>query len=248
MPTIQNKIDKWFIDPSSSEHLPDQSRYEWSRPDQEGREESNVRHHARASVSRCVEGGKYQNEWKKGMEKIKNHPESEKCSVYHAAWAIENVNTLGKGGDQEARVGQLLTSVDNLYENENTDAGVFMLISNHYYNVTDWQFINQLDIDTIAEDTRQSTNRGSTHQKFTVFDIPENKHFLVGSADINKGRWGQRDDRENKRDHHRANDPERPRGPTHEVGVKVEGNAFSDIAWTFVALLRRAFVAVTAVL
>jgi len=222
MPNIQQKMNDWFIDLSGDDHLPDQSRYQWQRDSQSDPEESNVRHHAIATVSSVIEGNNYYKKWYNGMNEIPDRSDSDDCSVYHATWSINPVNTLGDDtGAPDGESGNLISNVDS------SGGDLYMMVSHHtgHKKVTDVEWLENLGIDTIAWDSRYS-KYGSFHKKFTVFGIPGKEYALVGSIDINQNRWGRRP--------HKAGDDERPTGPTHDGGVKVEGDALSDIAWAFV--------------
>lgn len=222
MTNIQQKMNDWFIDLSGDEHLPDQSRYQWQREGQSDPEESNVRHHASATVSKKIEGNDYYRAWHDGMDKIPGRSDADDCSVYHATWSINPVNTLGAdSGGQDAELGNLISKVDD------SDGDFFSMVSHHsgHSEVTAVDWLENLGVESIGWDSRYS-EYGSFHKKFTVFDIPQNEYALVGSIDINKNRWGRRP--------HKEGDDERPTGPTHDGGVKVEGDALSDLAWAFV--------------
>jgi phosphatidylserine/phosphatidylglycerophosphate/cardiolipin synthase-like enzyme len=73
-------------------------------------------------------------------------------------------------------------------------------------------------------------SRGSNHFKYTIFKDPSSPYkarALVGSTDIREKRW-------DTSSHSRVDPDRHPSiGPTHEVGVKVEGPAAADIERSF---------------
>lgn len=241
MTSISDKIDKWFID-TKIEDLPiPQTRHRWKPTGSSGGsgslEQSNVRHCAHATVDHVVEGKNYQKKWYDAMDSIAGSSKPDECTVYHAAWKLNDVHILGadanKSGDTPM---ELVNAVD-----DNGVSDMFIAVSGHAGggrgSTPNNEFVNNSGIERVALDTRHPS-AGSFHQKFSVFSSPTLEYGLVGSVDIDKGRWGRRK--------HKKGDKQRPKewstsslewvrkDPTHDVGVKIQGDALSDLAWAFV--------------
>lgn len=223
MPSIEDKIDKWFIDTSKTGQAVPRPRHEWARVGEDA-SASNVRPHAHATVTPIYEGNNYMKKWHDGLTAVANSSDPSKCRVYHSAWRIEQAETLGVGNG-----GTSSTLVENA---ESAGADVYMMGSGHAWMIFETDdFIDDVGVATCAVDTRYASF-GSIHQKFTVFrrSEPEDDSALVGSLDIDGHRWDRRP--------HDHTDPERSGDPTHEIGVEVTGDALSDIEWEFVQRYR----------
>lgn len=227
MTSISKKIDKWFIDVTKSDQLPPQTRHHWA-PETAGENDedvplqpSNLTPHARATVTPLHDGEEYQREWQDSMDAMQNRSDPSDCSVFHAGWKMNNVETKGPGNDGRA----------NMVVQAVVDAGVsvYLALSHHFWSLgganPNDEFIANVGIETAALDNRFG-DAGSIHQKFTVFNRPSGAHGIVGSVDIAEERWGKRGHSEE------ASRPTLP--PTHDMGVRIEGPAVADLSWAFI--------------
>lgn len=221
-PNIQDQMDKWFIDTPTGALL--RKRHQWNKGN--GVIQSNVQNHATADVNFIVEGKQYMQRWYDGMTDVAQASNQQKQRAYHAGWQMEDVEVLGQGSSEDDTPHHLIKKADQ-------GGQVYMLLSDRFKDTTSVTFKNNCDWNgdpgnQVAVDDRYG-NYGSIHQKITVFKNPQGDWAIVGSVDIDRHRWG-------RREHKKGDDPERPDHPgrpTHEAGVKVTGDAVSDIEWEF---------------
>jgi phosphatidylserine/phosphatidylglycerophosphate/cardiolipin synthase-like enzyme len=172
-------------------------------------------------VTLLIDGQNYMRVWHDGVRALIGQANTE---VYHAAWRLEAIRTLG----------QSVPTSDALDTLDAVDAGgvkVYALLSMHVtclpFNVPTNEWLRLHGIWTSCLDQRYA-ERGSNHQKAVCIKNPAGSMAILGSIDISKTRWD--------RDTHLPTDTERdPRfgKPTHDTGVKIQGPAVADIEHSF---------------
>lgn len=199
MPTLQELKDKWFID--------------------EGTEPDLVYRHDGTNVSDSTdnnlvtilgEGNVYMGEWNHQLAEAASWMYSE---IYNVNWGIDNVETIANTPGTEA--------LDALIYAHDQNVTVYQLSCNNPMSLLRNVPSNtKLEIAGIPamRDQRFPPN-GSNHQKLMVAKYASNAVGLIGSIDINEGRF-------DTIDHNGF-------GFTHDFGVKVEGPAVADMEWTF---------------
>jgi phosphatidylserine/phosphatidylglycerophosphate/cardiolipin synthase-like enzyme len=176
-------------------------------------------------VTARIDGQNYMLEWHNMIRAMIGVAGAE---IYHSAWRLEGVHTLGYSHPDS-------NALDTLYDAHSGGVVMYLALSMHTFGgvgFNRWAG-GQLWLHGITNarmDNRFPT-RGSNHAKFACLKHPGALKALVGSIDISRTRW-------DTTDHfiHIASDrdPEQEQ-PTHDVGVEVLGPAIGDIERSFVA-------------
>ena len=215
MPELTELRSRWFLDfnaPGAA--FPPISRHQGThvKPYTDGNR-----------VTPLIDGQSYMKEWHTAILAMTGQPDH---AVYHAAWRLEDVHTLGQSNPASNAL--LMLAAANA-----SGVAVYPLICRNvltfYYNNPTLKALRAAGVSNACLDNRFPP-RGSNHQKFVCLKTTANPQVILGSIDISKTRWD--------RPAHMANDPERPPNslgkPTHDTGVRVEGPAVADLEWSFI--------------
>jgi phosphatidylserine/phosphatidylglycerophosphate/cardiolipin synthase-like enzyme len=207
----RNLPNKWIIDihPNDSS-FPPKRRF----PD------SNLQPWRTGKVHGILEGGAYMKEWYNAIDEIINNPAGHR-DIFHAGWHIKNVNPFG--ADHSGNKNKALDHLKRAHEN---GVDVFVAIGGQVLKRKDnEESITYLGFDTAALDHRYP-EAGSNHMKYTLIRGSNGASGLVGSIDINEGRWGMED--------HDPDNDSLYTGPTHDLGVKLTGRVLQDLHTSFI--------------
>ncbi len=217
MPSLDQLRTKWFLNFDSPQvSFPNAARHMGTNvmPWTDGN-----------MVTPLIDGQEYMEVW---HDIIKDLVDEGNAHVFHSAWKLNRVRTLGESfADSDA----LKVLIDP--ELLRTNVQIFPLICSntvnfHAGNGLTTILLNLNGVENACLDSRYPTVVGSNHPKFAAFikQNPPDSTVILGSIDIAKERWDRRA--------HLPSDPERPKEPTHDAGVLVQGPAVSDLAWSFI--------------
>ncbi len=173
-------------------------------------------------VTELIDGQNYMKVWFKSIFEMIGKP---KCEVYHAAWRLENVRTMGQSLPGSDALNMLIAA-------RGGGVKVYTLMCRNMMTlVINNQSLSLLQSGGVSNAVLDNRfpPRGSNHQKFVCLKNPADPKVILGSIDISKTRWD--------RDAHAHTDGERdPKfgKPTHDVGVMVEGPAVADLEQSFI--------------
>lgn len=171
------------------------------------------------SVEPLIDGQNYMKVWHDSIKKMISNPSN--CELYHSAWRIEGTKTLGESDPTS----DALEMINNA---QNSGVKVYLPASMHIgairYNRPSVIWLRVHGVWTACLDNRFPV-RGSNHFKYTCLKNPNDVKAILGSIDISKSRWDTNS--------HAPKDPNRPEGPTHDVGVMIQGSAVADIEKSF---------------
>ncbi len=164
------------------------------------------------TVSPLIDGQTYMAKWHASVTALVGATDE----VYHAGWRMEPVEPLGVGSGK--------TALQDINDADSAGAKPYVLLSEHVTSL----FTNRPTIDwlrlhgiwTACRDNRYPP-AGSNHQKAAVFKSSGGDSAILGSIDISLTRWD--------RSAHAATDPLRPKTPTHDTGVGIQGPALVDL-------------------
>ncbi len=213
MPTLEELRTRWFLDYSAPVS---------TFPPIERHAGSGVSNYTDGNrVKMLLDGQDYMETWYELVVSIIGQPDSE---IYHSAWRLENVHTLGHSQENS-------DALQALIDAENGGVTVVPVacpnILMQRFNAPSLYRLNENGVVNAAFDFR-FPSAGSNHQKFTCFKSPAHASAMLGSIDIAKSRWDTRDHAsdvgERNPDHGK---------PTHDMGVLIEGPAVTDIELSF---------------
>lgn len=170
------------------------------------------------TVIPLIDGASYMRRWHEALVAMTAVTENE---VYHASWRLNGVHTLGGTTGTSA--------LEDLRDARTNGATVYALLSMHGTDVDNQvESLPRLQLHGVRSaclDTRFPA-LGSNHQKMAVFKTSNVDVALLGSIDVNRGRWD--------RPAHAHRDDSRPtKEPTHDTGVQIEGPATADLDLCF---------------
>jgi phosphatidylserine/phosphatidylglycerophosphate/cardiolipin synthase-like enzyme len=165
MPTLQELVDRWFIETDSEGGYPPSTHH----PD------STVADHTTGNeVTPLVDGEDILGTWYQNATSLESDPDQ--SELLHAGWVIANFELVEGGSDSNTQ-----TLFERLHD---AGIGTHLVFSDHLTNNgNNEDFIEELEFPTACVDTRYPVG-GSLHQKFSVFKSPSADRAMVGSADL----------------------------------------------------------------
>jgi phosphatidylserine/phosphatidylglycerophosphate/cardiolipin synthase-like enzyme len=199
--------DKWFLDFRAPQYsFPPAARYPGAA----------VKNYTDGNnVTPLIDGKDYMEVWYRLVCNMRGQPD---CEIYHAAWRLDAVRTLGytKPGTDALK---LLTKV------KRSGVKLYILTSPMNYKSTAKLLLR--GIRNAGIDMR-SPRGNNNHQKYICFKRADESKAMVGSLDISYTRWDSSGHNEEDRDR----DPVHGK-VTHDAGVLIEGPAAADIERSF---------------
>ncbi len=212
MPSLNQLRNKWFLTFDSSNDFPPKLRHNGTTVSDYT--DGNV-------VTPLIDGQNYMREW---HDSIRSMIGQSNCEIYHAAWRLEGVRTLGHSTPNS-------DALETLNDADNGNVIVYPLTDRNLLTVT----INNLTVIWLrlhgifnAVMDNRFPPGGSNHQKFVCLKNPLNPKVILGSIDISKTRW----DRSAHNDIDSERNPDHGK-PTHDTGVMIQGPAVTDVERTF---------------
>lgn len=215
MPNLADLKNKWFINFSGNSPLG-------------GRHDgTNVANHTdNNTITVLDEGEGYMKEW----HDLCNAPIGANQQIYHAGWRIDNIRTLGP------TTGPASSEALTLLETANAGGTLTSIaMSNHVGNKNDPPLI-RLGVTgglTLAAKDDRYPAAGSNHQKFLVKKDGTNATALLGSIDVNIGRWGNQAHTLPGSGGSSGSGPAGITSLTHDLGLKITGPCVADIEHTY---------------
>jgi phosphatidylserine/phosphatidylglycerophosphate/cardiolipin synthase-like enzyme len=171
-------------------------------------------------VTPHIDGQDYMKTWHESIRAMSGVANVE---IYHSAWRLEGVRTLGNSNAAS-------DALETLNDADNDGVEMFVPMSMHLssiaYNRPSGVWLWLHGITNARMDNRYPIG-GSNHFKYACLKHPARPKAIVGSIDISKTRWDTRN--------HLHKDTERSDKPTHDIGVEIQGPAVGDIERSFVA-------------
>lgn len=217
MPTLNELREKWFLKFDGSDDL---------FPPAVRRTNSTISNYSdNNQVTAFIDGSDYMAQWHQTLNELANTPGG--GELYHSAWRLENVSTLGIS----APYSRALTMILYGRQNNIVDYGLYSAhILCFKQNWSSAAFLNKsLPTEKHLIDKR-FPKWASLHQKYSVFkhaNLPNSA--MLGSIDMSYTRWDES-----------IHDPDIPEqetwfggGPTHDLGVQIIGPSAVDIEKAF---------------
>lgn len=211
MSTLDDLRRKWFLDfESPGTNFPPAMRHEGSNVSDFT--DGNI-------VIPLIDGKDYMSVWHISFQAMIGLSE-----MYHGSWRLDDVRTLGHSDPTSS-------ALQKFKDAHNTGVALHPMICGNIINLK-INVPNVLDLNVGGILNACIDNRypvaGSNHQKFSCFKSASDSAALLGSIDIAKFRWDTTS--------HLTSDPERApgEGPTHDVGVLLQGPTVADIEHTFI--------------
>lgn len=204
MPTLAELKNKWFLNFAGNNPLG-------------GRHEgTNVTVSTdNNTITVLDEGDEYMREW----HDLISAPLGANQHIYHAGWRIDNIRTLGPG------TGPVSSEALRLLETAHAGSSFVSLMMSWHVGNANKSPVSRLGtsglLSTALDDRYPAA--GSNHQKYLVKKNGGGAKALLGSIDVNIGRWG------NAAHILSAGIT----GLTHDLGLKIEGPAVADIEHTY---------------
>lgn len=213
--SLQDRIDRWFIDTNQGGTYPPQTRHT----------NSLVKPHTTGNrVTPLIDGEAYFAEWATIIDAAINHATPTDCAVYHAGWLLDDlvIPSTGKPAYDYLTTAQKSGVEVNVALSDHSRPGLLDGQVGHVQNRG--VLYNELSSVRGGVDDRFPV-AGSMHIKSTVVTYPDQPAVaLVGSTDI---------------DQPRASVPGHANTSGyeelwHEVGLRIEGRATVDVLNMFV--------------
>lgn len=213
MTSLQELKDKWFIDVTDQDAFPPQARFPGSK----------VQPHTDGNlVEPLIDGLAIMGDFYYRVDDMLKSKDPGQCQIMVAAMGIDPVKLTGENGPAK-------DAMTTMQEAAEAGVQVYFLGSGHGGPFTPTKtFAKKLSASGGygAVDRRYPGRIGGHHQKFNVTRGPDGQWVcVVSSADFFFARWDTPD--------HLAENPNRPKGPTHDIGLKVRGPAVADVGLTF---------------